>query len=162
MSIRGEKQGYLLDDAIRGRVIHLQDVPRRLLTVLGRTHSRRIQRVVKDVIEHTDLDHLPRIVLGEEIEDALKEMREFLYEAVYENPVVHDEFGKGQKMLEELFHLFVDKPELFKRISHQPIEDALEQRERAVCDFLAGMTDRYATRLFELLFIPRPWPMKLG
>jgi len=151
-----------LDDAIRGRVIRLQDVPQRLLTVLGRTHSQRINRVVKDVIAHTDLDALPRVMVGEEIEDALKEMRDFLWGQVYENPVVHDEFLKGQKMLEELYHLFMGKPDLFQRVSGQRAGESPAEAQRAVCDFLAGMTDRYATRLFEVLFIPKPWPVRLG
>jgi dGTPase len=148
-----------LDDALRGGVLKQPDVPARLLSVLGRTHSRRIARAVKDVLDHTRLDHLPRIVLGAEMEEALMEMRDFLWERVYDNPTVHEEFAKCHKMLEAFFQRFMDEPAVFRRITGHPVPKTRTARMRAVCDFLAGMTDRYAIRLFDELFLPRPWPV---
>jgi dGTPase len=149
-----------LDDALRGGVLMQSDVPRRLLSVLGRTHSQRIGRVVKDVLRNTRLDRLPRIVLGTQMEGALMEMRDFLWEHVYDNPTVHEEFDKCHKMLEGFFHRFLDEPAVFRRVTGQPVPRMRAERMRAVCDFLAGMTDRFATRLFEELFLPRPWPVE--
>jgi len=144
------------DDALRGGVLKLSDIPRPLVRALGRTHSERIGRAVRDVLEHTDLDREPVIHLSEEMEEALQGMRDFLWDNVYDNPTVHDEFIKCQRLLEELFHLFVSRPELFASLSGQPPEHE-EPIERRVCDFLAGMTDRYAIGLFRSLFVPRPW-----
>jgi len=148
-----------LDDALRGGVLKQPDVPQRLLAVLGRTHSQRIARAVKDVLDHTRLDHLPRIVMGAEMEEAVIEMRDFLWEHVYDNPTVHEEFAKCHKMLEAFFQRFLDEPATFRRITGHSVPKTRAGRMRAVCDFLAGMTDRYAIRLFDELFLPRPWPV---
>jgi len=147
-----------LDDALRGGVLRLQDVPRDLLQVVGRSHSRRITRAVKDVLRHTDLDREPGICMGAEMEAALRAMRDFLWDNVYDNPLVHDEFVKSQAMLEKLYVHFLDEPQSFRRFAGGPVLSSRRARARAVCDFLAGMTDRYAVRLFETLFVPRPWP----
>jgi dGTPase len=150
-----------LDDALRGGVLKRQDVPAGLLSVLGRTHSQRIARVVKNVLSNTHLDQTPRIVLGAGMERALMEMRDFLWENVYDNPTVHVEFAKCHKMLEVFFRLFVEEPATFRRVTGHLAPKTRMGRMRSICDFLAGMTDRYAIRLFDELFLPRPWPVEL-
>jgi dGTPase len=148
-----------LDDALRGGVLKNQDIPRRLLNTLGRSHSQRIGRAVKDVLEATDLDQAPRIKMSKKMELALNQLRDFLWERVYDNPTVHDEFIKCHMMLEQLFQLFSEKPKVFFQVTGKRRPSGRTARERAICDFLAGMTDRYAMRLFEKLFIPLPWPV---
>ncbi len=157
--------GYVnhdLDDALRAGVLRLDDVPGDLLSVLGDTHSKRISRMVTDVLESTDLDRDDEIRMGDEIEQALRRMRDFLYERVYENPIVHEEFTKCRKILEDLFHTFRDRPDTFRRLTGKSLPEPIPARERRICDFVAGMTDRYAIRLFERLFVPRPWPVEMG
>ena len=149
-----------LDDALRGGVLKQSDMPARLIEVLGETHSQRISRMVRDVLESTDLDQGGDVCMSDEIEEALRDMRDFLFERVYENPVVHREFVKCRKMLADLFHAFHDEPETFERQTGQQLPEDLAARERHICDFIAGMTDRYAMRLYEGLFIPRPWPIE--
>jgi dGTPase len=151
-----------LDDALRAGVLRHADLPADLLQVLGDSHSKRIGRMVTDVLATTDLDRDETIGLSEEVEDALRRMRDFLYERVYENPTVHDEFSKCRKMLEDLFHAFHDRPEIFTRQTGRQLPEGQAERERQICDFLAGMTDRYAMQLYEELFIPRPWPLTMG
>ena len=149
-----------VDDALRAGVLRTRDVPKELLTVLGRSHSGRISRLVSDVIAHTKLDEKARIVLSLELEEALKAMRAFLYVRVYENPAVHDEFSKCEKMLRDLFNILMEEPKVFARVTGQRANGDKAARGRAVCDFLAGMTDRYAIRLYEELFVPQPWPIR--
>ncbi len=149
-----------LDDALRAGVVKLNEVPKELLKVLGRSHSGRISRLVTDVISHTCLDDAPRIVRSAELEEALKAMRAFLSKRVYETPAVHDEFGKCEKMLGDLFSLLVEEPKVFARITGQRANGNKATRARVVCDFMAGMTDRYAIRLYEELFVPQPWPIQ--
>ncbi len=150
-----------LDDALRGRVLKPAHVPQDLLAVLGRSHSQRISRAVKDVLGHTDLDNDPRIRIGAEMEEAIRKMRDYLWDNVYENPAVHDEFMKCYKMLEDLVRLFLEKPAVFQSVSGQAISTDPEIQRRSICDFLAGMTDRYAIRLFNSLFVPQPWPISI-
>jgi len=88
-------------------------------------------------------------------------MREFLWERVYDNPTVHDEFIKCHMMLHQLFQLLSDRPDVFKRVTGKTQPKTRAVKERAICDFMAGMTDRYAMRLFESLFVPLPWPVDL-
>jgi len=149
-----------LDDALRGGVLRRQDVPRRLLRVLGESHSQRIARSVQDVLKTTDLDRKARIVMSAGMEEALHEMREFLWTRVYDNPTVHDEFIKCHMMLHQLFQLLLDDAKAFRRVTGKKQPRTRAVKERAICDFLAGMTDRYAMRLFETLFVPMPWPVE--
>jgi dGTPase len=148
-----------LDDALRGGVLNIQDVPKNLLETLGKAHSKRIGNLVKDILDNTDLDHTSKIVVGSEMEEALKQMRDFLWDRVYENPTVHGEFIKCQNILEALFELFLEQPEFFDKVAVQKSNQSNKGRRQAICDFLAGMTDRYAIQLYEELFMPKPWPL---
>jgi dGTPase len=96
------------------------------------------------------------------LEEALKNMRSFLWDQVYENPKVHGEFEKCDKLLSDLFEYFQRDEEVFTLLSEQKLPQRSPQRERIICDFLAGMTDRFAVRVYEMLSIPRPWPVNLG
>lgn len=146
-----------LDDAVRGRVLQESDVPEGIAKVLGRTHSRRIARMVDDVIGASTLLELRRIGMGDECCDALYALRDFLYERVYENTEIRGEFLRAQRMMRDLWEHCVGNEGWFRE-RHWP--RGLPQEEplqRAVADFIAGMTDRYALRLFEELRMPRPW-----
>ncbi len=151
-----------LDDALRAGVVGQADVPGELLSALGETHSARISRMVHDVLETTDLDRDEGIRMSDGLEDALRDMRDFLYERVYDNPTVHHEFNKCRKMLADLFQAFRDEPEAYQRLTGKRLPDDLAQRERRICDFIAGMTDRFALRLYQELFVPTPWPLTPG
>jgi len=143
-----------LDDAIRAKVIKLSDVPKSVLQVLGGTHARRIDTMVKDVI-FTSLDHaLEEISTGPEVGSATEELRAFLYENVYENVATRGEFRKATKILGELYGYFLEEPE--KVLKEFPRAGSGDDN-RLVCDFVAGMTDRYALKLYEETFLPRPW-----
>ncbi len=154
-----------LDDAMRAGIIVEKDVPKELLRVLGDSHSERIDRMVRDVLAVTDLDNGDKVRMSEELEDALRDVRDFLYERVYDNPAVHEEFTKCRKMLTDLYGVFLEKPETFERVAgkgHDEKGANDTSLERKICDFIAGMTDRYALWLYNELFIPRPWPLTMG
>jgi dGTPase len=148
-----------LDDALRSGILHIDQLPVHLVKILGDTHSKRIRRMVLDVIKNTDLDAGDNITLSPEIEQALAQMRDFLYETVYDNPVVHDEFSKCRKMFADIFKTFQSHPEKFEELTEQVLPADEEMRRLSICDFVAGMTDRYAIRLYQRLFIPCPWPV---
>jgi dGTPase len=85
--------------------------------------------------------------------DALLSVRSFLFEAVYENSLATAEFKKASDILTGLWEKVRERPEEF--LDRRTIDD--EGLDVATRDFIAGMTDRYAVRLFEQLFIPKPW-----
>jgi dGTPase len=151
-----------LDDAIRSGVIRMQDVPKKLLRILGGTHSERIGRMVTSVLKTTALDRERVIRLNAAMEKALQDMREFLYERVYDNPVVHEEFVKCRKILRDIYGIFCEQPALFHQITGQKLSSDKNARRKGICDFVAGMTDRFALRLYETLFVPKPWPIQIG
>ena len=139
-----------LDDALRAGIITLDQVPSRCLAVLGETHSARINTLVVDVIRASMEVELERIVFSPLILDVVMELRDFLYEKVYSNPLVYGEFVKASKVVRELYYYFLDHPQ---DLPPFPGEDVAQK----VCDFIAGMTDRYALNLYTEIFMPHPW-----
>lgn len=143
-----------IDDAIRGGVISEEDLPEDCLKYLGPTHSRRINTMVNDLIRESLRVGGGRLALSKEVLSAIWNLREFLWDRVYENEIVHADFHKATKMLRELFYYLVDHPNDF--LSLTQMESLYDPLERCVCDFLAGMTDRYVFALYEKLFLPLP------
>lgn len=144
-----------LDDAIRGGVIVSEDIPEVCIEVLGASHSKRIDTMVKDLIYTTLEGTSPGPGMNETTQEALTMLRDFLYERVYETRAVHDDFVRAKKIVSDLYFRLLEDETLFK----QQIGDnaGRESKEQAACDFIAGMTDRYALHLHEKLFAPKPW-----
>ena len=146
-----------LDDAVRGRVVNLDDVPKSILAVLGASHSDRVARMVNDMVESSHLEEKRQIRMSDEVLDALIALRDYLYEAVYERDEIRGEFEKAQRIISELWAYFHNHADEF-RAKHWPKgvpeSDGLP---RAIGDFITGMTDRYALRIYEEYFLPRRW-----
>jgi dGTPase len=146
-----------LDDAVRGRVVDQATVPKDILKVLGQTHSDRIQRMVGDMVASSRLEEKRQIRMSDEVLDALIALRDFLYETVYERTEIRGEFEKAQRIISELWAYFHSHADEF-RTKHWPKgvpeSDGLS---RAVGDFITGMTDRYALRVYEEYFLPKRW-----
>jgi len=142
-----------IDDACRAGILHREDIPRDLCEILGETHSRRINSMVSGVIvASTDRGE---IRMTPEIQDATDRLRKFMFEAVYTNSVAKAQDGRAKEMLAQLFHHFESRPEEMPELYRNNIErDGIK---RCVCDFIAGMTDRYAIETYKELFIPRVW-----
>ncbi len=143
-----------LDDALRGGVIREEDIPEDCSRILGRRHAQRIDTMVKSLIYRTLEAGDGRLHMDPEVLKAMEDLREFLFERVYEAPVVYHEFSKAKKILRELYEYFLEQEGIWEKESIYPPGTS---RHRMVCDFIAGMTDRYALALYERLFLPRPW-----
>ncbi len=139
-----------IDDAIRGEII--EDIPKDLKIALGKYHSQRIDIMVKDVIKATQENGLEKITMSKEIYEAVNYLRDFLYENVYSYKAKVEQEKKAEKILLDIFYYLRENPEDY--IAPYPEGDSLERR---IADFIAGMTDRYALRLYEKLFLPEPW-----
>lgn len=144
-----------IDDAIRGGVIRAADVPPAIVSVVGERHSVRIDRMVTDLIQHSLHSNDGHIRLSAEMDQAVCELRNWLFEHVYRSPCVQSEFAKASSLLRQLFCYFVDNEESFLRHGgHRYNNDNLDV---SVADFLAGMTDRFALALYRQIFLPNPW-----
>ena len=145
-----------IDDAIRGKIIYPMDIPLAVSQVLGFTHDQRINTLTVDIM--TQSDGKNEILQSPACRDAMHELREFMFEYVYRNPVAKGEEGKAQDMLRRLFEAYVKDPD--KLPSEYQTIRMEEGMERAVCDYISGMTDKYAVEQFGELFIPKAWSVK--
>ena len=134
-----------IDDALRAGVIAFEDLPRDEIAVLGDTGSRRIETLVRDLLERSEA--AGDIVQGEEVGGAMLRLREFMFDRVYLGPTAQRERARIERMLRALFDHYAENPPA----GADP--DAAEH-ERVV-DYLAGMTDRYAIRAFSDLSVPQ-------
>ena len=142
-----------IDDACRAGILCLDDIPKDLLDTLGRGHSERINRMVTSVI--TASVGKPEIAFTPEIGEATMQLRKFLFEHVYTNPLAKSEDKKAQELLASLFEYYVRHPEEMPDLYYRNTKT--EPVERCVCDFVGGMTDRYAIDRYTELFIPQVW-----
>ncbi len=142
-----------IDDACRAGILSAGDIPRELREVLGETHSTRINTMVTSVIEASAVSET--ICMTPEIQAATDRLRAFLFENVYTSPVAKSEDGRAQELLAALFRHFVAHPEEMPALYRRNAET--EGVSRCVCDFISGMTDRYAIETYQELFIPRIW-----
>ncbi|MCX8043805.1 MAG: deoxyguanosinetriphosphate triphosphohydrolase [Desulfobacterota bacterium] len=147
-----------LDDALRACVITPQQLRadgKEFLQILGATHSERIGTMVRDVIVTTLQHDRDRIRASRDVLDAAMQLRRFLDDRVYTVPAVYDDFKKASRIITELYHYYLEHPDMFYRDSGGNFSSGEPQVD--VCDFISGMTDRYAFSAYEKIFLPRPW-----
>ena len=154
-----DKIAYLsadIDDALRGGVIYPLDIPAQVVQSLGTSHSQRINTLVTDIIDNSQGKN--GIFQSQEKKEAMAQLREFMFSSVYLNPVAKGEEGKAQELIRRLFEYYLSNldrlPEEFLDIRER------EGADRAVCDYIAGMTDAYAVETYQELFIPKSWTVK--
>lgn len=145
-----------IDDALRAGILQHEEIPAAIRAVLGQTHGARINTMVSSVVR-ASTGH-PDILMEPEIWEATDELRDFLFCRVYRDNVAKDEEVKAKEMLAGLFDYFENHPEklpldYLEIVSH-------ESAGRAVCDYLSGMTDRFAIELYREIFIPEVWRVK--
>lgn len=139
-----------IDDALRGGILKPFELPQRCLNVLGQTHGERIDTMIHDIVETSEGKN--DILLSDEISEATNELRDFMFKRVYQDAWRSSEEQKCDFVVEQLFRYFSEHP---NEMSLEFIESAFKEGvERAVTDYIASMTDRYALRLFGKLFVP--------
>jgi len=144
-----------IDDAIRGNVITEEDLPGDSRRFLGNTTSDRIDSMVRGVIAETLKQDDLNVNLGEELEHHIVKLRKFLYDMVYDNKIVHDDFRKCSRIIKDIYFYLLDNPDEF--LAETGRGDYYDEPAACVCDFIAGMSDRYAFNLFGKIFLPLPW-----
>jgi len=142
-----------IDDATRAGILQRDALPPGPVAVLGGSHSDRVGCLVNDVIMATLAGGLRAIAMTGAVLEAMLELRDFLFAAVYDNALSNAEFRKAAGILGGLWDKVREAPDRFL----DPVTIERDGLDVAARDFLAGMTDRYAVSLFEHLFIPEPW-----
>ncbi len=143
-----------MDDAVRAGILTEADVPKEIRDVIGCTPSERLDHFVHDIV--TNSMGKNDICMSEPIETAMKNMRKFMFENVYQNPVAKGEEGKAEALIETLYTHFMKNvdslPEEFLNLLSEG-----EPREQVICDYVGAMTDRYAISMYEDIYIPKSW-----
>lgn len=141
-----------IDDAIRAGVLKDSDLPEHCIQVLGKTKSERITTLVTSVVECG----AKNIAMTPEVKDAHDELRSFLFERVYYNMAAKSEESKAMLLVEKLYGYFLKNPD--KLPDEYKVIMGRFDKDRAVCDYIAGMSDSYAVNLYKDIFIPKGWP----
>ncbi len=142
-----------IDDAVRGGVITEDDIPKEFSKVLGKSHSARIDSMIKSIIRASD--NQPDIIMESEVFEAMMGLRKFMFENVYLNDYAKAEEKKSFNVIKSLFELFLEKPELIS--DKVRAISCSEDNMIVVRDHVAGMTDRYALSLYDRYFVPKSW-----
>ncbi len=145
-----------IDDAVRAGILTNEDIPKEISDVLGVTHSQRINTLVCDLIQVSR--EAGTICLSPQVENALASLRSFMFDRVYYNPIAKGEEGKAKEMLSRLYEYYTTHPEGLPE-DFQP-QLTFDGMERTVCDYIAGMTDKYAVDKYTEIFIPMGWNVR--
>jgi len=145
-----------IDDAIRAGILTNEDIPRSIAKVLGNNHSERIDTLVCDAIRTSR--EAGEVMLSDKVAQALADLRSFMFERVYRNPVAKGEEVKAKAMLKRLYEYYYAHPEMIPE-DFQP-QLSFDGMEQTVCDYIAGMTDNYAVDKYTELFIPMGWNVR--
>jgi dGTPase len=140
-----------VDDAIRAGLLDPGDLPKNVTGVLGSSHGQRIDTLVSDLV--TVSEDAEEVRLSGPVLDALEALRDFLFERVYLRPEAADEQRKAVELVRSLFSYYLEHPEAVPA-EYRTTPDELPTQ---VADYIAGMTDRFALRTYEQLFLPQSW-----
>jgi len=142
-----------IDDAIRAGVLSEADLPESCVAVLGDSHGRRINSMILDVVKQSA--DSPEIRMSEPVMEQFERLRDFMFSHVYYNPVAKSEEHKAKRVVEELFRYYLENTDRLADEYRKYL--AIDGKERAVADYIAGMTDNYAIRDYVRLFVPKSW-----
>jgi dGTPase len=142
-----------IDDACRAGIMTICDIPYNIRNKMGDTHGERINYMVTSIINASN--DKPYIIAEESARELGDELHEFLFEKVYKNPIAKGQEGKAEDLLEQLYVYYIKNPDELPDDCRKIVDE--EGVARAVCDHIAGMTDRYAINTYKKIFIPEVW-----
>lgn len=141
-----------IDDAVRAGVIKTEDIPKDFIEIIGKSCSDRVNTMVSSLVCNTYNDNLK---MSKEVSKVFDEIHDFMYENVYLSSIAKSEEKKAVYIVEWIYKYFKDNYEKLPKDIQKICQT--EGIERGVCDYIAGMTDDFAIKLFKDLFIPKPW-----
>lgn len=143
-----------MDDAIRGGILKETDVPEEIGDVIGFNSAEWIDHFIHDIVSNSYEKNC--IVMSEPVAEAMRKLRQFMFENVYTNPKAKSEEGKAVMLIETLYGYFCRNRD---RMPGEMLRllDRGEPLERVVCDHISAMTDRYAIATFEEIYVPASW-----
>ena len=143
-----------MEDAERGGIVTMQEIPREVSEVLGETTDDWFDTIFSSIIEKsTDRDD---ILLDDSVYKAMMDLRKFMFAQIYTNPKAKSQEGKAEELIKTLYGYYLSHIDAFPQNLKELMEKG-EPKERIVCDYVSGMTDHFAVSRYEDLFIPKSW-----
>lgn len=139
------------DDAMRAGMLTPNDLPSKVRELFGSTHSSMITAMVSDIVKTSAGQN--QVTMTKQTEDTMNEFRSYMFEHVYEAPALVPDRERGYRMVQELCKYYLANPD---RLPADHRRDG-ETTERDVVDYVAGLTDHFAIKLYKDIFIPRYW-----
>ena len=144
-----------IDDAIRGGILSEADIPPKFRMILGNSTKERLNTITHDVI--TNSMEQDKICMSEEVEEAMQGLRRFMFDNVYRNPVAKQEEHKAVEMVKNLYIYYMEHVDKLPQEYLRLMEMNGDSQEQIICDYIAGMTDNYAVKTFQEIFVPESW-----
>lgn len=144
-----------VDDAIRGGILSEADIPPKFRKILGNSTKERLNTITHDVIIHS-MDK-EKVQMSEEVDEAMRGLRKFMFENVYKNPLAKQEESKAVEMVKNLYHYYMEHLDKLPAEYLRMMQRNGDSKEQVICDYIAGMTDNYAVKVFQEIFIPESW-----
>lgn len=143
-----------MDDAIRGGILTEADIPKEISDVIGETTGQRLDVFIHDLVTHSQGKN--DICMSEEVGAAMKKLRNFMFERVYNNRQAKGEEEKAEQLMATLYEYYMKNVNLLPQEFQRMMYDG-EAKERVVCDYVGAMTDRFAIAKYEEIYIPKCW-----
>lgn len=144
-----------IDDAIRGGVLNNISIPQKFTDILGNTVKERLDTMIHDLIRNSQKK--PRISFSEKVGEAVRGIRSYMFKNVYLNACAKEEEPKAALMLSTLYKYYAEDISKLPQEFLSNYKNSNDSNDRIICDYIAGMTDQYAIRAFESLYIPLSW-----
>lgn len=144
-----------IDDAIRGQIMREEEIPKEYTDILGHSLGERLNTLIHDIVSNSE--NRNDIIMSPEIIKAMKDLREYMFQSVYMNKKAKAQEEQAERLLEQLFLYYEKHLERLPEEYRLRMEQLNEPSYRVVCDYIAGMTDRYAVAKFKELMIPSAW-----
>ena len=143
-----------IDDGIRAGILTNEDIPKTIRDIIGNSSSSRINTFITDTIKNSIGGNT--VTMSRDMRDVLNSLRDFMFDKVYKDERARREFGKIENLLSSLYRHHKEHPEDMSEEFRRLLDEG-EDIDRVVCDYIAGMTDRYAVKVYGLYFMPDNW-----
>ncbi len=144
-----------IDDAIKGGIITKEDLPKTTKELLGLTSRERINTMLFSILKESEGKN--KVAMEEEIYLATFELRNFMFERVYNDKTFKEEEKRADRMLTALYEYYFDNTDKLPQNYQNMLLS--ESKETVLCDYISGMSDIYAVNTFKEIFIPNNWKL---
>ncbi|HCC08317.1 MAG TPA: deoxyguanosinetriphosphate triphosphohydrolase [Clostridiales bacterium] len=144
-----------IEDAIRANIIKEEELPKEYIQLIGQDKRERIHRMIADIV--TNSYERSDIIIGHDMKDTIYKVREFMFKKVYIGSKAKVEEKKAKNLIESLFNYYMEDNSEVEEHFELILSKHEMTKERMVCDYIAGMTDRFAVRKFNEYFVPKSW-----